>query len=118
MATQQFPIIATSTSGSTVTVAGNNNNRFVYIRNYTNAPGTLTPQTASIYVLFSNAPGAAATLGTKGELEVLPGQDFVFGGNLEPGIAVEQATGFFPNCPVENIYVIATGTTYGCVMTQ
>lgn len=115
MATQQFPIVAGVTS--VLVVPANNNNRFVYIRNYTNQPGTLTAQTTSLYVLFSNATGAVATLGTKGELEILPGIDYVFGGNLEPGISVEQSTGFFPNCPVENIYVIATGTTYGCIVT-
>ena len=110
MNTQQIRIVATGTSG--IVVPADPNRTYLSIRCYTNAPGTLTPQTDSFYVAF----GQAATAGANGEMEFPPGTDYIFGGQvISPW---PTARGPDVQCPQESINIIApTGrTVYGAIL--
>lgn len=112
MATQQT-VIAATTSAATV-LAADTTRRFLYIKNYAYQPGTTTPQTDVIYIAF----GKTATAGTAGEIELVPGGEYIFGGPLPPRISNLPKGFVLPNCPTEYISVIATGTTKGAIMVQ
>jgi hypothetical protein len=112
MATKQFAINATT--GSAVQVAPNDaDRRACYIRNYSNS--TVNPGQGTMWVAF----GVVATAGTNGELEVVPGAEYSFGGDLRPTTQTLPGSFRLPNCPLESISVITTGgTAVGCVVTQ
>jgi hypothetical protein len=103
MATVQTALNATSTASNPVPY--NPDRRFAYIRNYTNSGATM-------WVLFvPQGSTAVATAGTNGELEILPGMDYEFGGKLDP--TTKQLPGSFklPNVPLEGISIITSGGT-------
>ena len=112
MATTQTVIAATGSNS--IPVAQNTTRRQLYIKCYANQPGTTTPQTGVMYIAF----GKPATLGTAGELELLPGSEYIFGGPLPPRVANLPHGFILPNCPTESINVIATMTMVGAVMEQ
>ncbi len=116
--TQQFPIAATSTA-ATITAAGPNggadpNRRYMLIRNYSASQQTM-------WIAF----GAAATCGTNGELEVLPGYAYEFGTSrlISPsGLVANNEVFPQPNCPTEYVSVISgalgapTNSASGCLV--
>lgn len=116
--TLPFPISATSTA-QTITAAGPNggsdpNRRYMMIRNYSSSEQIL-------WVAF----GVAATCGTNGELEIMPGYTYEFGTTrlISPnGLIANNQTAQQPNCPTEYVSVIAgplntpTGTAVGSLM--
>jgi hypothetical protein len=113
MATTQSLITATSVAATTVAL--DSTRRMLHIKNYFYQPGTTTAQTGVIYVAF----GKVATLGTAGELELIPGGEYTYGGPLPPNKQTLPGGFILPVCPQEYISVItATGTMYGFVMTQ
>ena len=115
MATKQTVISATASSS--LVVPQNQNRRQLYIRNYFNAPGTLTPQTHTMYVMFKN--GGPATAGGAGEIEIIPGGEYTFGGPLPPSTKTLPGSFFLPNCPTEDVYVITeAGNASGCILEQ
>lgn len=106
MATNQQPISASNVDSKVL--ATNPTRRALYIRNYAGSA-------QSIWVKF----GGVATAGAAGELEVIPGGEYNFGGPLPPGVRNLPSGFFLPNCPTEEIHVItSTGTATGCVMEQ
>ena len=105
MATQQFAINATT--GNSVPVPADRDRRGLYLRNYSNSSATM-------WVAF----GQPATLGTNGELEIPPGSEYSFGGELKPSTRTLPGSFYLPNCPPESINVICSATASGCAMTQ
>lgn len=113
MATTQTAIAATTTAANAV--GQNTARRFLYIKNYANVPSSQSAQTGSIYVAF----GTTATKGTAGELELVPGAEYIFGGPLPPRVGNLPKGFVLPACPTEAISVLASsGTVYGAVMEQ
>src|SRR5271168_3835210 len=117
MATKQFVISANT--GAAVTITGqlpsgaNPDARSIYIRNYANA--IVNPGQGSMWVAF----GAVATAGTNGEMEIVPGDEYSYGGPLPPSTLNLPGGTRLPNCPTEFISVISTGgTAVGCVVVQ
>ena len=103
-----FQVQIAAGTGSSLALAQANYRFFLHIRNYQYAPGTINAQTYPIYVSF----GKPATLGTKGELEIIAGSEYIWG-DLNYGSNTYQADG----CPTDAIYIItASGTTYGCIL--
>lgn len=97
-------------AGTNIAATHNADRRFVYIRNYANS-------TNSIFVLFSDT--RSATAGAQGELEIVPGAEYLFGGALKPSTMTLPGSFVLPNCPLEQINVItSTGTASGCVIVQ
>ena len=106
MGTQQTALNATTSASNPVPY--NPDRRFAYIRNYTGSLGT-------IWLLFvPQGSNQVATQGLNGELEILPGMDFEFGGKLDP--ITKQLPGSFklPNCPIEAVSIISNSTATGC----
>lgn len=94
MTTIQIAINANNVSAQVLT--SSQSRIFLYIKNYA------SPLSGdNLYVSF----GQAATAGTNGELELLPGQELVFGGTSAP-----------QNCPQGTISVISPTTAKGCVL--
>jgi hypothetical protein len=113
MATQVFGL---AVSGSSVLVAPYNpDRRGIYVRNYAASAGT-------IWLTFggTNANGqpiTQATAGGAGEMEIVPGTEYSFGGLLHP-TKNNRPLGFnFPSCPLEAIYIYGSSAT-GCLITQ
>lgn len=103
MATQQTLLSASAVASNPVPY--NPDRRFAYIRNY-------SASAATIWVLFvPQGSNQVATAGLNGELEILPGMDYEFGGKLDP--TTKQLPGSFklPNCPLEGISIITSGGT-------
>lgn len=75
---------------------------YLHIRNYSGS-------TETMWVAF----GRAATAGTNGELEIVPGSEYIWGSILW------TAYGSQPSCPQDPIHVItSTGTASGCCLTS
>lgn len=106
MATKQTAINATNVD-STV-LSQDLTRRYLYLRNYSTSGQTM-------WIAF----GKAATAGTAGELEMVAGGEYVFGGPLPPNVANLPQSFFLPVCPTEEVHVItSTGTATGAAMTQ
>lgn len=113
VATTQTAITATGSTG--VVRAADPTRRMLFIKCYVNNPTNQVAQTGAIYVAF----GKAATVGTAGELELIPGSEYVFGGPLPPRVANLPHGMILPNCPTESINVISSsGTVYGAILEQ
>lgn len=95
MATQQFAINATVSNS--IPVPNDADRRSLYIRNYGNSSSTM-------WVAF----GQPATPGTNGEMEIVPGSEYSFGGDLKPSTKTLPGGFYLPNCPHESINVITT----------
>lgn len=94
MPTQQFPINAGPVAGTFAPAATNSNYRnSLYIRNYANS-------TASMWVAF----GQVATPGANGEMEIVPGSEYAFGGPLVPNNTTPMK-----GYPIEYVSVVTTG---------
>ena len=108
MATTQTLINASAIS--TQVIGRDPSRRMLYIRNYGASAQT-------IWVLFGGS--GTATAGLAGELEVVPGGEYTFGGPL-PFSKQTLPGGFnLPVCPQEEVYVVtSTGTATGTILTQ
>jgi hypothetical protein len=104
MATTQTAISASSVASTPVGV--NQARRLLYIRNYSSSAATM-------WVAF----GKTATAGTAGELEIIAGGEYLFGGRLPPSVGnLPLGTTLIP-CPTESISVITSSSTAtGCIM--
>jgi hypothetical protein len=102
MPTQQFPIVAGTTASQVV--SENFNRRYLYIKSYVLVPSTQDQQTPTLYVAF----GVPATVGLNGEMEFLPGSEYLWNGKLPPLVS---------DLPYQYISVITnTGTIYGSII--
>lgn len=89
----------TNVTVSTQFVVSRTERRALYIRNYAASVGTM-------WLAF----GQAATAGTNGEMEIVPGGEYNWNGLLPP---------LQGNVPLESINIIASGgTATGCVVEQ
>lgn len=105
MSTQQFPITATTTAA--IFAAADKNRNSMYIRNY--GDPTVNPGQVSMWVAF----GKVATVGTAGEMEIVPGAEYSFGPSLLP-----NNTTPLKGYPQEFVSIItASSTAVGCIMT-
>lgn len=113
MPTQQSAIAATHIAAQVLT--SDPNRRYLLIRNYSASQQTM-------WILFG---GTAATCGTAGELELLPGYTYEFGTSRltsPQGLVANNQTFIQPNCPTEAVNIItgalnapADGAS-GCLM--
>lgn len=95
----QAPISAGT--GSSLVIPAHNYRFYLHIRNYTASAQT-------IWVSF----GIPATPGTNGELEIVPGSEYIWG-NLDYGTTNYESHG----CPTDAIYVITSASTAtGCIL--
>lgn len=94
MTTIQVKVDATNVAKTFIT--GSQSRIFFYIKNYASPLSS-----DNMYIAF----GQAATNGLNGELELLPGQELVFGGTSAP-----------QNCPQGSISIISPTTANGCLL--
>ena len=62
--------------------------------------------------------GKFATLGTAGEIELVAGGEYTFGGPLPPNKSTLPGGFILPQCPQEAIYIVSATPATGCVMEQ
>jgi hypothetical protein len=99
------PHAINANTSTSVQVAGANSNRnSLYIRNY--ASGVVNPGQGTMWVAF----GVPATVGTNGEMEILPGGEYSWGSGLLP-----NNTTPLKGYPLESVNIISSGgAAVGC----
>jgi hypothetical protein len=108
MATAHYNITING-AGQNFGPAQRNNRRRVYIRNYSSSTGTM----------WLRWDGTAAASGGNGEMEIIPGGEYQWGGPIPARVKNLPLGQDLPHCPQEQASIASSGgAANGCIVIE